>query len=103
MSEEAPEYPEHQPPGIEPPVELPTEEMDLTTPTDPTPAPEPPPEAQPAPQAEPGVYLCTAEIAGEHARLGVLTEGEQYDYSHADPLTLQAVAAYVELGALEKM
>lgn len=90
------------------PDEPPSMEMDLTTPEE-LPAVETPPaepEAPPEPPelAEPGVYLCVAEIAGEHAILGVLTEGQEYDYSQvSDPRTLQAVAAYVELGVLEKM
>jgi hypothetical protein len=78
-----------------PPGEDETEVIDLAD----TPAevqPEPPP------LAEPGMYLCVGEPEGEHAVLGVLEQGQEYDYTHADPRTLQAVAAYVEAGYLEK-
>lgn len=86
---------EMTPQGADVPQDTPEAE-----PTD-LPHTEPAPPAPP-PQADPGVYRCVAEIAGEHAILGVLMEGEEYDYSHADPRVLQAVAAYVELGVLEK-
>jgi hypothetical protein len=77
---------------------------DVPVPMTPGPADEFPTEPPPAPppQAEPGVYLCLMD-AGEHAVLGTLTEGEAYDYTTAAPHILQSVAAYVELGVLEKM
>ena len=100
MSDESTEAPEHPPQSVE--SEQPVEEFPASEPVDAPHIDEPPPAVETAPQAEPGVYRCIAEIAGEHALLGILTEGEEYDYSRADPRTLQAVAAYVELGVLER-
>lgn len=100
----ADEYEEHQEGASmsSPAPETATAGEASVTPEEPIePSPPIPPPAPP--QAEPGVYLCVAEIAGEHAILGILTEGQEYDYTQADPRTLQAVAAYVELGVLEKM
>ena len=106
MSEESTEPHETLPPEAEqtdpmaPPGESETEEMDLED----TPPETPPAPAEPPPQAEPGIYRCVGEIAGEHAVLGILTQGEEYDYRQSnDPRVLQAVAAYVELCVLEKV
>ena len=87
------------------PDEPPTMEMDLATPEEAPAVETPPAEPAPAPElAEPGVYVCIAENAGEHAILGRLDFGEEYDYSAVqDERTLAAVAACVEGGYLEKV
>jgi hypothetical protein len=89
------------PPGAPEPTQDEMDAADEASDRPPSPADEPEPAAEPPaalPQAEPGVYRCVAEISGEHALLGVLTQGQEYDYRVSDPRVLQAVAAYVERG-----
>ena len=98
---------EEQPTAEEQPIlptEPPMEEMEQTALPDVEHTAETPPSPEPPALAEPGVYVCIHENAGEHAILGRLDFGEEYDYTATqDPRTLEAVAACVAGGYLEKV